>query len=234
MAAPQPHWTEEDHATWRELYQGTAHCRAHQAHPLFVEGLEKLAITPDKIPNVDEVNARLGDLTGFKGVFEQGFVEPKDFFVGLSQRQFPIGNFIRESKDLSYTPAPDVFHDLYGHMPFFIDPDYADYCARFGDLASKYGDDPEKLVQFDRLFWFSIEFPLITTDQGRRIFGGGILSSAGESNYALSDQPEVRPFDVNTIRHNAFKIDEYQKILYLLDSPAQLYGCLDEMQRLVA
>lgn len=216
-----------EHDTWRRLYARLAHCRAEQAHPLFAAGLDALGIHGDAVPDLDDVNARLSARTGWRGVPVAGLEDGRSFFALLARREFPIGEFIRDAKDLSYTPAPDVFHDLYGHLPLLADPDYAAFCQRFGEVASAHATDPDRLVAFERLFWFGVEFPLVETPAGRRIFGGGILSSFGESNYCLSDAPEVLPFHLETIRRQDYRIDTMQTRLFVLDAPETLYGCLD-------
>ena len=223
----------QEHSTWKTLYGRLEHCRQHQAHPLYAEGIRRLDMPADRIPPLDEINKRLKDATGWQGVPVQGLEGPESFFAGLKDRRFPIGNFIREPTDLSYTPAPDIFHDLYGHLPFFMDPDYGDFCQRFGAKAAGYFDRPDLLRQFERVFWFGVEFPLIRTEQGVRIFGGGILSSWSESNYALSDEPEVLPFDLEQMRRREYRIDEIQKTLFVLNEPGQLYACPDELDEAV-
>ncbi len=151
----------------------------------------------------------------------------------MSERKFPIGNFIRDAQDVNYTPAPDVFHDLYGHMPFFVNEEYANFCHEFGQRASKYCDNQQAMDLWGRLFWFGVEFTIIQTPNGVKIFGGGILSSYGESNYCLSNEPEVLPFDVNSIIDRSYKIDEFQKTIFILTSPEQLYNCLPAYETLV-
>jgi phenylalanine-4-hydroxylase len=220
-------FTLDEHTTWRRLFQGQAPKRTLQLHDIFITGLEELNITDQKIPDLDEVNSRLQKRTGFVGVPVNGLEGPENFFRMLANRKFPIGNFIRDAKDLSYTPAPDVFHDLYGHMPFLADKRYADFCQELASKAVKYLQYPTAVRQFERLFWFSIEFALIETKKGRRIFGAGIASSFRECEFALSDRPKVMPFDIETIRFQEFKIDELQKRLFVLRDLDQLYTCLD-------
>lgn len=215
------------HATWGALFQGTARSRADQAHPLFVRGLEKLGMDGRGIPDLATLNGRLMALTGWQMVPVEGLEGPREFFRELHEQKFPVGNFIRSAQDLAYTPAPDVFHDVYGHIPFIADRDYAAFCQEFGTRALPYLDAPELLRQFERLFWFGVEFPLIETALGRRIFGGGILSSSKECDYCLSPQPEVRPFDVEAIRSQEYRIDQIQPLLFSLASPEQLYGSLE-------
>ena len=219
-------FSEAEHDTWRRLYARLDHCRRAQAHPAFAEGLRALGITDDRIPELADVNRRLSALTGWSGVEVAGLEDGRSFFGMLSRRQFPIGAFIRDAKDLSYTPAPDVFHDMYGHLPLLADADYAFFCQRFGRVATAYATTPERLREMERVFWFGVEFPLVETPAGRRIFGGGILSSYGESNFALSGEPEVLPFDVAFIRLQEYRIDEMQRRLFVIDRPDTLYGCL--------
>jgi len=119
-----------------------------------------------------------------------------------------------------------VFHDMYGHLPFLADRDYAAFCERFGRTASRYGTTPERLRELDSRGSLGDESPLIETPSGRRIFGGGILSSFGESSYALSDAPEVRPFDLDAILRQEYRIDERQQRLFVVDQPETLYACL--------
>ncbi len=217
-----------EHDTWKRLFNNLESSRFEQAHPVFKKGVETLEINADKIPDVRDVNAILKKRTGWQGVMVEGLEENEDFFTGLRDRVFPIGNFIRDADDISYTPEPDIFHDLYGHLPWLADEEMADFMHRFGVESCKYLDNPDALMKFGRLFWFAVEFPLIQTKVGKRIFGGGILSSYGECNYCLSDKPNVLPFDVNVIREKDYRIDIMQEDIFILDSPEQLYGCLDE------
>lgn len=229
-----PNFTEQEHSVWRELFKRQSPLRSEQMVGDFELGLNRLGITGERIPDLDKVNSKLKALTGFEGVPVVGLEEGPDFFEMISQRQFPIGSFIRDAKDLNYTPAPDVFHDLYGHIPFFVKPDYAKFCEDFGVLALKYSKDPVQLRRFERLFWFTIEFALMDTPKGKRIFGAGIASSFGECAYSLSDKPEVLAFDLKMIRDQEFRIDQIQPKLFKLKSEAQLYSCLLEFEKLIA
>lgn len=229
-------FTPEEHGTWRKLFEQQAKKREEQIIDWFSYGLKALDITAERIPKLDEVNSRLNRLTGFCGVVVDGLEDVHQFYPMLARREFPIGNFIRDPIDLSYTPAPDVFHDLYGHLPFFVDPMYADFCQNFGICACKYLDDEVILRQFERLFWFTIEFALIKTSKGNRIFGAGIASSFSECSYALTGAPlgpEVVPFDLNVIRHQKFKVDDLQRRIFILDNEMQLFSCLNEFEAML-
>jgi phenylalanine-4-hydroxylase len=227
-------FTDSDHQTWGRLYRGLADNRAQQAAPLFSEGLEQLGIGPSHIPELDAVNRKLEPLTGWKGVAVEGYEDGESFYPALARREYPIGNFIRDARDISYTPAPDVFHDLYGHLPFFANRRYADFCAEYGRLAARHLGNPSRLRLYERFFWFTVEFALIDTSAGRRIFGAGLLSSKGESDYALGTRPHVAPFDIGTIVRQEFQIDRFQDRLFVLKDEEQLYGCLDQLEAVIA
>ncbi|MGZ3773449.1 MAG: phenylalanine 4-monooxygenase [Pseudobdellovibrionaceae bacterium] len=230
MITPR-NYTTEDHETWRRLFQRQTPLRSVQVIPEFSKGLELLGITDERIPDLEKVNAKLRSLTGWEGVLVQGLEGPEAFYRMLANKQFPIGNFIRDPKDLSYTPEPDVFHDLYGHIPFYTMPEYGEFCQEFGIRGQKYLSSEKITEEFQRLFWFTAEFALIKTTAGIRIFGAGIVSSFGECAYSLSGKPNVLNFDLEKIRNKEFRIDIMQETLFLLDSTEQLYGCLDEFEK---
>lgn len=219
--------------TWHVLFGNLVENRKSMAHPVFIQGLQQLGITGIHIPDLNEVNRRLLNLTGWQGVPVEGLEGGASFYPALAERKFPIGNFIRDRDSLGYTPAPDIFHDLYGHIPFYADPDYANFCQAYGEMAAKYVDDPVALQKIERFFWFTYEFALCETSEGRRIFGAGILSSRNESIYSLSDKPEVLPFDVRQICAQDYRIDQIQPRLFVLESPDQLYSSLSEVESVV-
>lgn len=227
-------FSPEEHETWRLMFAQQAAKRDSQIHPLFSRGIEAIGMGADRVPDLDAINSRLERLTGFRGVPVEGLEEDASFYQMLAERRFPIGNFIRDRKDLAYTPAPDVFHDLYGHLPFLADREYADFCAELGRRTMSRRDRPEVIQQFARLFWFAIEFGLIETTAGRRIFGAGIASSIGECDFALSDKPRVLPFDIEVIRNRDFRVDEFQGTLFLIRDLRDLYSCLPEFERRAA
>ena len=235
MAAPHlvglRDFSSAEHATWKLLFERQAAKRAEQVVDLFSRGVRVLGLSADRIPDLDKVNLKLSALTGFRGVAVEGFEEPESFYEMLARREFPIGYFIRDPQDLGYTPAPDVFHDLYGHLPFLVDTAYADFCQSLGERTMRFAHQPELLRQWERLFWYGAEFPLVRTPEGNRIFGAGIASSYDECAYALGPKPKVLPFDPETIRHLDFDISRIQETIFLLESPEQLYGCLDEFEK---
>ncbi|MBS1984983.1 MAG: hypothetical protein JST16_12510 [Bdellovibrionales bacterium] len=222
------HFTANESAVWRTLFTRQAKLRDQQIVSIFSEGIKKLGLCAEQIPDLDEVNERLYRITGFEGVPVEGLEDSDAFYPALSEGKFPIGNFIRGIQDIDYTPAPDIFHDLYGHLPFLTYPPYAAFTREFGKRATRFLGQPARLREFERLYWFGIEFSLIKTKGGRQIFGAGIASSFTECAFALSDAPEVRPFDLDDIRHREFRVDQLQSIIYLLQNENQLFDCLDK------
>ncbi|MCO5143889.1 MAG: phenylalanine 4-monooxygenase [Oligoflexia bacterium] len=214
---------------WKSILSEHSKTRSNQVYELFDQGITRLGIEPNQIPDVNEINRRLEPMTGWRGILVNGLEEGSVFYKMLANRLFPIGNFIRDKKDLSYTPEPDIVHDLYGHLPFLTDKKYADFCQKLGEAACRVMDRPDLLRQYERFFWFTVEFALVNTPKGNRIFGAGIASSIGECTYALSKEPELLPFDVDTIRKQEFRIDQMQAKLFLLESPEQLYESLNEL-----
>ena len=233
FSAPRK-FTKEEHQTWADIMKVHRERRLNQLHPMFMEGLHLLDMDHDEIPELEKVNQVLKNRTGWEGVFVKGFEDGRSFYPLLKDRKFPIGNFIRARLDLSYTPEPDIVHDFYGHIPFLANQSYADYCQRLGAASCKFIHEPEKFRQFERVFWYGIEFALVQTSIGRRIFGAGIASSIGECEYALSGRPTVIPFDIDVMRKTEFRIDEMQTTLFLLESPEQLYQSLEPLEALVA
>lgn len=236
-ASPAPagprRFTETEHATWGDVVRTQRPRRSTQLVPMFAQGLAALGLDRDTIPPLDEVNAKLSALTGWKGVYVKGLEDGNGFYRLLRDRKFPIGNFVRDRRDLNYTPEPDIIHDLYGHIPFHADAGYADYCQRYGEFACQFLDDAVRLRRLERYFWFTNEFALVETAAGRRIFGAGIASSVGECVHALGPEVEVVPFDVDRICAQEFRIDQLQPRLFVLQSVEQLYAAFARLQAVV-
>ena len=222
-------FSNDEMGTWQTVLSTHEKTRRGQVVDIFQSGLETLDIQANKIPQLWEINDTLEKISGFNGAYVTGLEDGKSFYPMLAKRLFPVGNFIRDKRDLSYTPEPDMIHDLYGHIPLLVNRDYAQFCQKIGETACRFIDDDKKFHQFERFFWFTIEFGLIKTDDGSRAFGAGIASSLGECDYALSSEPKVIDFDIDLMINQEFRIDEMQKKLFILESKSQLYGCIDEL-----
>ncbi len=232
-STPQRTFSVEEHSVWATILKTHRVLRSEQLVPSFEKGLRTLHIEDERIPDLKQVNRRLAEVTGWRGVYVKGLESAETFFPLLKRRLFPIGNFVRDRADLSYTPAPDVVHDLYGHLPLLTDGRYADFCQRFGALACAYLTEEKAFRALERFFWFTIEFGLVDTPKGRRILGAGIASSIDECAYALSSTPKVLPFDIDLICDQPYRVDQVQPTLFVLESPLQLYNSLGKLEQRV-
>src|SRR5258707_5656272 len=179
-------YNAEEHAIWRTLFHRQQEILAEGACPEFLAGLAGLGVAADGIPDFRRLNSLLGAATGWTIVAVPGLVPDAVFFAHLANRRFPSTCFIRRADQLDYLQEPDIFHDIYGHVPMLMNPVFADYMQAYGEGGLK-ALQLGHLPMLARLYWYTVEFGLIATPQGRRIYGSGILSSAGESAYCLED-----------------------------------------------
>jgi phenylalanine-4-hydroxylase len=209
-------YTAQDHATWRTLFNRQTELLKGRVVPEYYAGLEALGITNAGIPDFAEMNRVLARATGWTVVAVPGLVPDAVFFAHFAARRFPAGYWIRSPEQLDYIEEPDVFHDVFGHVPLLMQPRYADYMAAYGRAGLAYAGDAA-LENLARLYWYTVEFGLMQTTAGLRIFGAGILSSAGESIYALeSPQPLRIAFDCERVMRTRYEIDHYQSIYFVL------------------
>ncbi len=226
-------YTDEENETWSILYQRQWQQLPGRACSDFIRGLERLELPTDRVPQPDEVSARLLDFTGWRVEPVPALINFTDFFALLAQRRFPAASFIRRREDLDYLQEPDIFHEIFGHCPLLTYPGFADFTenyGRYGLQASK-ADRP----MLARLYWFTVEFGLLR-EQGRlRAYGAGINSSPGELNYALnSHRPERLPFRPLDALRTPYRIDIYQPVYYVLDHPRDLYHLAEvDLQALI-
>jgi phenylalanine-4-hydroxylase len=215
-----PEYPDLDHETWAILFSRQVELLRGRAGDAFMEGIETLGFQPDRIPHLAELSGRLQKATGWQVARVPGLIHEKDFFHLLSQRIFPSTDYIRGREELDYTPAPDLFHDIFGHMPMLTEPAFADFYHLFGQAALKgQGADRPRL---ERLHWFTVEFGLIRQTEGTRVFGAGILSSRNEVLHALSDEVVVHPFDPDRIVEQDYDVWHVQEELFALESFDQL------------
>ncbi|MBI2381826.1 MAG: phenylalanine 4-monooxygenase [Gammaproteobacteria bacterium] len=219
-------YSAEENQTWAFLYERQMKLIADRACDEFLKGLEVLQLTPDRVPQLPDVNRNLSAATGWEVAAVPALIPFGAFFELLANRRFPAATFIRRPEHIDYLQEPDIFHEIFGHGPLLTDPVFADFCQAYGKLglaASK----PER-VYLARLFWFTVEFGLIETAKGRRIYGAGILSSKGESVYALdSELPERRPFELMTALRTPYRIDIFQTVYYAIRDFRQIFEVMN-------
>ena len=231
LIAATPHfieqrWTEyttENHRIWQMLFNRRTRELRGVAPQEFFDGLELLGLAEGEVPEFERVNARLQKLTGWQVVAVDGFLESHVFFDCLAQRRFPSTVTLRTLKQLEYLPEPDIFHDIFGHVPLLACTAYADYVHRFGQKAAQ-SSTPEELERSARIFWFTVEFGLMGGQDKPQVYGSGLISSAADAAHALSEKCDRRPFSMDAILRQEFRTDEIQKVLFVIDSFEDLFG----------
>lgn len=221
---PWDSYSADDHAVWKILYERQRELLKGRAADEFLQAQDAMGMTPDAIPKFSEINEVLEPATGWTLIGVEGLLPELDFFDHLANRRFPVTWWIRRPDQVDYIEEPDLFHDLFGHVPLLMLPVFADYMAAYGRGGVKaHGIGPEALVNLTRLYWYTVEFGLIQQKDGLRIFGSGIVSSSGESLYSLdSDAPNRIGFDLERIMRTRYRIDTYQKTYFVIDSFQQL------------
>jgi phenylalanine-4-hydroxylase len=208
----------DEHGMWDRLFARQSEMLPGRAAEAFLRGLDVLKLEKPGIPDYRDLNVRLMAATGWQVVAVPGLVPDEVFFDHLANRRFPAGNFIRKPEQLDYLQEPDVFHDVFGHVPMLADPVFADYMQAYGKggLRSLGFGALHKLA---RLYWYTVEFGLIQEDAGLRIYGAGIVSSYGESIFALNDpSPNRILFDLLRVMRTHYRIDDYQQNYFIIPS----------------
>jgi phenylalanine-4-hydroxylase len=222
-------YTAEDHEVWGLLYAKRMRELESTGARLFLEGAQAIGLDVSRVPDLQDVNFRLGSRTGWQAVPVGGFIPAADFFTSLSMRRFPTTIIIRPKSQLDYLPEPDIFHDVFGHVPLHADPVFADFLQRFGAVAAA-ARTAEETAMMARLFWFTVEFGLINDGHGTKVYGSGLISSAADAANALSLACEKRPFELDAVISQRFDIDRLQDVLFVIDSFDQLFEAVSEME----
>jgi phenylalanine-4-hydroxylase len=215
-------YTPQEHATWDQLFARQEAMLPGRAAPEFLAGLDMLHLSRPGIPDFAELSAKLGKATGWSVVAVPGLVPDDVFFDHLANRRFVAGRFIRRPDQLDYLQEPDVFHDVFGHVPMLAHPVFADYMQAYGQggLRAQQHGAIDKLA---RLYWYTVEFGLIRSGDTLNIYGAGIVSSHGESLFALDDpSPNRIAFDMERVMRTRYRIDDYQQAYFVIDSFDQL------------
>ena len=218
-------FTPEEHATWDTLFARQAQLLPGRASNAWARGLDVLKLSKPGIPDFEELSERLMKLTGWQVVAVPGLVPDEVFFDHMANRRFVAGNFIRRPDQLDYLEEPDVFHDVFGHVPMLADPVFADYLEAYGKGGQR-AMQHDALKWLGRLYWYTVEFGLIAEPEGLRIYGSGIVSSYAESRFALDDpSPHRIAFDLARVMRTEYRIDDFQQNYFVIPS-------FDELLRL--
>jgi phenylalanine-4-hydroxylase len=220
----------ESHDVWRILYARRIAALKETASAVFLAGIDRIGLEPDRVPDLVEVNRRLSRSTGWAAVGVGGFIPALQFFRCLARRLFPTTLVVRPRAQLDYLPEPDIFHDVFGHVPLHSDPVFADFLQRFGALAAAARSEQETTAMA-RLFWFTVEFGLIREGSSTKIYGSGLISSHGDAANALGPECERRPFSLDAVLAQPFEIDRLQDVLFVIDSFEQLFEAVESMSQ---
>lgn len=219
-------WSDEENQTWATLIQRQKDIIVGRACDEYLKGIEILNFSDEKIPQIPDINKILEDCTGWGVAPVPAIIQPAEFFNLLANKKFPAATFIRIPEEMDYLQEPDIFHEVYGHTPLLTNQAYADFMEKFGKIAL--AADPKDRRKLFRLFWFTIEFGLVKTDNGLRAYGGGILSSIGETQYCLTDKSEKVDFDTLEVLRTPYRIDIMQPLYFVLNNFNDLFKILDE------
>ncbi|KXS37791.1 MAG: phenylalanine-4-hydroxylase [Halomonadaceae bacterium T82-2] len=215
------HYSDTENATWQTLMERQMAIIEGRVCQEYLDGLERLALPMERIPQLADVDRVLQATTGWRTAPVPALIPFNTFFELLANRRFPVATFIRTPEELDYLQEPDIFHEIFGHCPMLTNPAFAEFTETYGKLglaASK-----EERVYLARLYWMTVEFGLVDTPRGRRIYGGGIISSPRETFHALSDVPAHHPFDPLDALRTPYRIDILQPLYYVIDGLETLH-----------
>ncbi|MBP6895589.1 MAG: phenylalanine 4-monooxygenase [Pseudacidovorax sp.] len=218
-------YTAEEHGVWRTLFERQSRLLPGRACDEFIRGMQDLPIGPEQIPDFEQMSKVLRQRTGWEVVAVPGLVPDDVFFEHLANRRFPAGQFIRKPHELDYLEEPDVFHDVFGHVPMLMNPVIADYIQAYGEGGLK-ANRLGMLEKLARVYWYTVEFGLVQQSDGLRIYGAGIASSASETRFAVEDDsPNRIRFELARVMQTHYRIDDFQETYFVL-------GHLDELLEL--
>lgn len=217
-----PSYSAQEHDRWRRLFARQAKLLPGRACEAFLEAKARLGLSSAGIPDFAELSEKLSAITGWRVAPVAGLIPDDAFFDHLADRRFPVGAFIRPETELDYLEEPDVFHDVFGHVPLLADPVYAQFLEAYGK-GGRRALDRGRLHNLARLYWYTVEFGLMSTPAGLRIFGAGIMSSPAETIFSLEDaSPNRVGFDLERIMRTKYLIDDFQQTYFVIDSFEQL------------
>lgn len=228
-------YTAEDFKVWQLLFERQVAQLPGAAVPEYIKGIERVKFAATSIPRFDEINTLLRSYTGWQLEVVPGLIADKDFFELLAIRKFPASTWLRKLSELDYLEEPDMFHDVFGHVPLLTNPDVVNYLQALSKIALQYINDPWAIELMSRIYWFTVEFGLIYDQDQLLIYGAGILSSKGETQYAIHDPtPKRHAFHVEHILNTPFQKDDYQKEYFVLNSFSQLPASIPELEHFMS
>lgn len=227
-------YTDKDQKIWHILFEKQQLVLEDKASQFFLDGISICGFKTSEIPRVEVINKNLVNATGWEMYVVPGLIADKPFFEFLSNKKFPVATWIRSVKELEYLEEPDMFHDFYGHVPLLSNQSFVDFIQGLAKLALKYIDNTYAIELLSRLYWFTIEFGLIKEADKLKIYGAGILSSPGESFYAVTNEevPRFR-FDVRHILKTPYYKHDFQRQYFVINDYEQLYKSLENLESIM-
>ncbi|MGE0630582.1 MAG: phenylalanine 4-monooxygenase [Hyphomicrobiaceae bacterium] len=213
-----PAYTVDEHARWDRLFARSWAALQGRACEQYAESAARLKLSQSGIPDMAELSERLDDISGWRVVPVAGLVPDDVFFEHLANRRFPAGAFIRSETEMDYLEEPDIFHDIFGHVPLLANSAYAEFMQAYG-VGGRRALELGRLDNLARLYWYTIEFGLVRSSRGLRIFGAGIMSSTAETVFSLDDpSPNRIAFDLERVMRTRYVIDDFQQTYFVIDS----------------
>lgn len=216
-------YSPEQHAVWAELVSRRMPQLREHACREYLDGFEQIGLQEDSLPDLKAVSARLGPRTGWQSTPVSGFLPPDAFFEMLAARMFPTTTWLRSRESMGYTPEPDIFHDVFGHVPMHAHPVFGNFLQHYGKVCAGLMHDPAALERMGRIFWFTVEFGLIRQEGEVKVYGSGLISSHGECSRVLAGGCEVKDFNLDAVMAQEFDTGEMQPVLYAVESFEQIY-----------
>lgn len=223
-------YTAEDFEVWKLLYERQIKNLPEAASKSHLEGLDKINFVADEIPNFDKTNALLKQMTGWKLAVVPGIVPDYTFFELMSNRNFPATTWLRKMEELDYLEEPDMFHDVFAHVPLLTNQAFVNFLEELSKIGLNYCSNDYAIELLSRIYWFTVEFGLIRENEQLRIYGAGILSSAGETKFCLTDEPPHYDFNVRQIAETPYRKDVFQDRYFVINSYEQLYESIPEIK----
>ena len=230
-------YTPDQHAVWQELVRRRLPQLQEHACAEYLDGFDLIGLREDRIPDLAAVSSRLAPRTGWSSTPVSGFLPADAFFEMLSARMFPTTTWLRARESMDYTPEPDIFHDVFGHVPMHAHPVFADFLEHYGKVCASVSSSgsarPQALERLGRLFWFTVEFGLIRQRGEIKVYGSGLISSHGECSRVLANGCEVKDFDLEAVMNQQMQTSEMQPVLYAVESFEEIYEAAKAAESLI-
>ncbi len=227
-------YTEEDFEVWKILFDRQIDQFPTHASNAYLEGLKVADFETGIIPDFRKTNQILKDTTGWQLAVVPGIVPDYTFFELMANKRFPATTWLRKKKELDYLEEPDMFHDVFAHVPLLTNQPFVDFLEELSKIGLEYVGNNDAIALLSRVYWFTVEFGLIREAEGLRIYGAGILSSNGETRFSLSDAPPKYEFSVNHTLETPYRKDEFQQEYFVIESYEQLYESIPEIKEALA